>query len=111
MTKIDFAAHETSVGGIAYTVETKLPPNNSLVYRLGMSGDAEILIAKKSDTLVVSLASITDDESVYVKVGDRFEKRKVKTGIQSDTEIEIVDGLQVDEEVALQPDEAAKRTK
>jgi RND family efflux transporter MFP subunit len=108
---IDFAAHTTTVGGNAYTVEATMPQNNNLQYRIGMSGDAEIIIERKSNVLVVSLASLTDDSSVYVKSKDLFEKRKVKTGIQSDTEIEIISGLQVGEEVALTPDEAAKRTK
>lgn len=108
---IDFSAHTTTVGGNAYTVETRLPLNTNTKFRVGMSGDAEIVLAKKSNVTVVSLASITDDNSVYVQSGNNFEKRKVKTGIQSDTEIEILDGLKTGEIVALQPDEAAKRVK
>jgi HlyD family secretion protein len=108
---IDFASHATSVGGNAYTVQSQLPLNKETKFRVGMSGDAEITVAKSTHAMTVSLASLTDDSSVYVKKGKTFEKRKVKTGIQSDTEIEIRNGLQEGEEVALQPDEAAKLVK
>lgn len=41
---IDFASHTTATGANAYTVEAALPTNNGMVYRLGMSGNAEILL-------------------------------------------------------------------
>ena len=46
---------------------------------------------------------------MYVKKQDMYEKRAIKSGLQSDTEIEIISGLETGDEVALQPEEAAKR--
>lgn len=71
-----------------------------------MTGDAEIIITKKIDALAIPLGSLTDDNSVYVKGETGFVKRKVKLGIQSDTDIEVTNGLKVGDIVAQSPDEA-----
>jgi len=104
---IDFNSQKSDTGGTIFRVKAKLPEGVNDAYRIGMNGDAEIITMQKNDVLVLSLASITDDNSVYIKKGDTFEKRKVTTGIQSDTEIEILSGLEEGDVVALQPDEAA----
>ena len=111
VTSIDFSAHTTSTGGNAYTVEASFPDNSGLDYRIGMNGDAEIIIAEKKDVLTVSLASLTDDNSVYVKNKDTYVKRKITTGIQSDTEIEVTGGLKEGDMVALQPDDVTTMLK
>lgn len=111
ITEIDFASHQSSTGSTVYTVQAAMPPNEGTKYRMGMNGDAEIILAKKYDVLTVSLASITDDNAVYIKKDNWFVKKKVTTGLQSDTEIEIISGVEKGDEVALQPDEAAKHIK
>lgn len=110
VTHIDFQSHTSDNGGNVFTTKTNLQSDDSnLKYRLGMNGDAEIIVAKKENVLVVSLAALTDDGSVYIKKDGSYEKRKITTGIQSDTEIEVTSGLVKVEEISLQPDEAAKR--
>jgi HlyD family secretion protein len=42
-------------------------------------------------------------ECVFVKVGDKAKLRVVKTGIQDDTNIEIVSGLKKGEEIITGP--------
>lgn len=106
---IDFAAHTTSTGGNVYTVEVSLPENTALQYRIGMNGDAEIVTNEKKNVLIAPLSSIIDDQYVYVKINDKFEKRKVSVGLRNDTDIEIKSGLKIGEEVALDPTEAEKR--
>jgi HlyD family secretion protein len=108
---IDFNSQTSDTGGTVFNVDAALPPPGSKVYRIGMNGDAEVIIAKKSEVLTISLASLTDDNAVYVKKGDTFEKKKITTGIQSDTEVEVLSGLTEGDEVALQPDKAAERVK
>lgn len=107
ITAIDFSSHTSDTGGNVYTVETLMPINTDTKYRIGMTGEAEIIVDQKKDTLIISLASVADNNFVYVRKGDSYIKRKVKTGIQSDTEIEVISGLTDGEEVALQPDEIA----
>ena len=42
-------------------------------------------------------------ECVFVKEGDKAKLKVIKTGIQDDTNIEIISGLEVDEEVITGP--------
>lgn len=105
ITAIDFASHTSDSGGNVYTVEAAMPENIDKKYRIGMTGDSEIIIDQKKGTLIISLASLDDNNNVYVKKGKTYIKTKVTTGIKSDTEIEVTNGLKEGEEIALQPDE------
>ncbi len=98
---IDFVSHTTTSGGNAYTVKAKILDDKG--YRVGMSGNAEIVVAQKDDVLAVPLSSVIDDEYVYVKVGNGFEKRKVKLGLQSDTLTQVLEGVSEGEVVAVDP--------
>jgi len=108
---IDFAAHTTSTGGNAYTVEVALPTNATSKYRIGMNGDAEIITNEKNHVLGAALSSITDDQYVYVKTPQGFAKRKVRVGLKNDTDAEIVSGIQEGEAVALDTTEAENSLK
>lgn len=107
---IDFNSQTSDTGGTVFNVDAALP-SDGIDYRLGMNGDAEIIVKKMQDVIIISLASLTDDNAVYVKEGDTFRKQKVKIGIQSDTEVEILNGLDEGDEVALQPDKVAEQLK
>lgn len=100
---IDFVTHKTSTGGDAFTIKVKLPENIDLKYKVGMNGNAEIQTYKKDKIISVPISSITDDNYVYVKINSKFEKRKVKVGLQNDTEMEILEGLAEDDEIAIDP--------
>jgi RND family efflux transporter MFP subunit len=105
ISNIDFSSHTSSSGGNVYTVEAIMPENIDTKYRIGMTGDADIVVNQKKDVLIISIASLDDNNNAYVKKGDNFIKTKVTTGIKSDTEIEITSGLKEGEEVAIQTDE------
>jgi HlyD family secretion protein len=106
---IAFASHKTDTGGNAFTVKVSLPIQ-AVTYRIGMNGDAEVILAQKSNTLTVPLSALIDEQYVYVKQkDDKFEKRQVKIGLQSDTDAEIISGLATGEVVTIQPEEAEKR--
>ena len=63
--QIDFVSHVTSSGGNAFYVEAMLPqPNN---YRVGMSGNADIIIDARHNVLSIQSTDIFDDNYVYVK--------------------------------------------
>src|SRR3989344_1219728 len=94
--KIDFVSHTTSTGGNAFTVKAKIPipaDYSDYKYRIGINGNAEIITNEKKDVLSVPLSSITNDNSVFIKRGSKFEKRKVNMGIQGDTRVEILNGV------------------
>ncbi len=105
ITAIDFSSHTSDSGGNVYTIEAEMPKNTDAKYRIGMAGDAEIIIAQKKGALIISLASLDDNNNVYIKKDNIYTKTKVTIGIKSDTEAEVINGLKEGEEIALQPDE------
>lgn len=88
-----------------YEIRFELPiDNQNLNYRLGMDGDVIILIKDKTDVLTVPIESINDDNGqtfVWTKVGDKLEKKYLKTGIETDTRIEVTEGLNQNDQVVI----------
>ncbi|WP_338409437.1 efflux RND transporter periplasmic adaptor subunit [uncultured Flavobacterium sp.] len=60
---------------------------------------------EKEEQLKKGTAPKTDEkfECVFVKVGDKAKLRVIKTGIQDDTNIEIISGLKKGEEIIVGP--------
>lgn len=104
--EIDFVSHLSDSGATVYTVKAII--NDTSGYRIGMNGDIEVVIERKTDILTVPLSSMIDDKHVYVKKENKYEKREIITGIQSDTDIEVKEGLTLNEEIALIPEEVEK---
>lgn len=109
VTNIDFVSHTTSTGGDAFTVEAALPNDSEQPYRVGMNGNADIVLSQKENTLSVPLSSIVDNRYVYVKTNKGFKKQQVTVGLQNDTDGEITSGLHEGDAVALDPTLAAKQ--
>ena len=95
--QIAFAPSTTESGSLGYAIKISLPVNNeALLYRLGMNGDANIVLAQKSQVLTVPLDSlISRDELTYVEIytNGNINQKEVKTGIEGETEVEILAGL------------------
>lgn len=106
--EIDFATHTTSTGSNVYTVQASLPQTETNKYRVGMTGDAEIVLHKRENVVSVPITSVVDDSYVYVKVKDTFVKKKVVLGLTNDTDAEVVEGLTVGDKVAVDPAIAEK---
>lgn len=99
--KIDFVSHTTSSNGTAYYVESNLPQDSN--YRLGMSGNADIIVATKDHVLTIPASAIMDDNTVYKQVNNKFVKTKIKLGLQNDTSSEVTSGLSEGDTVAVDP--------
>lgn len=88
-----------------YEVRFKVPvQNKDLSYRIGMDGDATITLDQKNETMVISLDALNDDNGksyVWVKNGDSLVKKYVETGIENDTEVEILSGLDKNDQVVI----------
>ncbi|WP_313111962.1 efflux RND transporter periplasmic adaptor subunit [Aequorivita sediminis] len=99
-------------------------PESYSPFRPGMTATVDIITNKKRNVIGVPISSIvvktdTSDirkpktnevkldtekfEAVYVKEGDEAKLRVVKTGIQDESNIEILSGLEVDETVITGP--------
>ncbi len=107
-TKLNYIAF-TPVSGQSSTVyEIKFPlpvENQNLNYRLGMDGDVSILITDKLQVLTVPIEAINDDNGqsfVWVKNNDTDKiKKYIKTGIETDTKVEILDGINQNDQVVI----------
>ena len=99
--KIDFVSHTTSSNGTAYYVNSGLPSDQN--YRVGMSGNADIIVATKNNVLTIPASSVMDDNTVYKQSGKHFIKTKVKLGLQNDTLSEVTSGLAEGDIVAVDP--------
>ena len=88
-----------------YDSEVYIEGNHEIL-RTGMSCQAEIIIAQYEDALYVPLQAvmrIASEPTVYVRAGDIFEPRKVKTGFDNNKMIHILDGLNEGDVVLLSP--------
>ena len=73
--------------------------------RPGITAHVAISLAKAQHAVVVPLTAVFSDDAdsyAFVKKGDTFEKRSVKTGISDGMVLEIVSGLADGDEVATE---------
>ncbi len=86
---------KTDESGTVYKVKLLLAIDNSQYkYRLGMTGDATFVTEKKVNALYLPVSFVkSDDEGSYVFINEKKEKKYIKTGIETDENIEIVSGL------------------
>jgi HlyD family secretion protein len=72
--------------------------------RPGMTAEVKILIKTIPDALTVPVSAVTESDGkhiCYVKTGRGLERREVKIGEGNEQNIQILEGLQDGEEVAL----------
>ncbi len=103
VSSIAFVSHTSSTGGNAFTVEAKMPKADFGKYRIGMNGNAEIILSVAKNVLTVPISSIYNDTYVYVAINKSYIKRKVSLGLESDTDVQILSGLTGGEKVVLDP--------
>ncbi len=91
-----------------YEIRFKLEnlDNEELKYRLGMDGDAIILIREINDSLTIPIEALNEDEDqpyVFVKLPNEnnLVKKNVTTGIETDTAIEILEGLTENDQIVV----------
>ncbi len=107
-TVADYVAFASSQGtnGTVFVIE--LPLNQlsvSQAIRLGMNGDATIIIDEKEDILTIPIDATRERDgklSVDVRISDQeYEEREIETGLESDDYIEIISGLDKSDEVLI----------
>lgn len=87
-----------------YEIRFQLPVDNQdLNYRLGMDGEAVITLKEENEALVLPLDALNDDGQsfVWIKTDDKLSKKYVTTGIENDTEIQILEGLNPNDSVVI----------
>jgi RND family efflux transporter MFP subunit len=88
-----------------YEVRFLLPADNQdLSYRLGMDGDATLVLAQADNALTIPIDAVNDDNGqsyVYVKSGNQLVRRNITTGIETDTAIQVTEGLTPNDQVVV----------
>ena len=97
--KIGFEARLSTTGATVFPVWVVFPETAMEMLRLGMNGDAEIVLQKRENVLNLPIEAIVDGEVTLA--GELAQTVKVETGLESDTEVEITSGLQEGAEVVI----------
>ncbi|MFA5933109.1 MAG: efflux RND transporter periplasmic adaptor subunit [Microgenomates group bacterium] len=100
--KIGVAAIKLATGGSAIPVEVSLPANNKL--KSGLNGEVDFTVVTKKDVFTLPKSTIRSENStkyVYLLVGKKAEKRTVEIGETLGSQVEIVSGLNTDDQVIL----------
>ena len=69
-----------------------------------LSAYADVILARQDDAVQVPLGAVFHDDGepfVYVRNGDKYEKRMVKLGIENFTHAAVLEGIEVGDVVAL----------
>ncbi len=97
-----------STTGTVYIVELPIQATGAADlnrYRLGMNGDASIILNQKDNALAVPVTAIREKDGktfVKVKTGpNTAADREIKTGLETDSQIEVVSGLNQGDEVVV----------
>jgi len=108
-TKVSYIAF-TPVSGqtsTVYEIQFALPvsENGDLQYRLGMDGDAKIELKESQNALTISTEAVNEDNDgkfIYLKTADnKLVKKTIKTGIENDTDTEILEGINENDSVVI----------
>ena len=92
---VAFSSITTSGGGTAFPIEITLPENVDERFKIGMNGDAEIIIDKKENVLNVPLEAISEkDGKTLLRLLEDGKVREVEitVGLRSETKAEILSG-------------------
>jgi multidrug efflux pump subunit AcrA (membrane-fusion protein) len=92
---ISYSPKETSAG-TTYEVKLSLPKEVVTDLRLGLNGTAAIVMSEKDSVNVLpssALSGSNGNTTVTVKNGNKYEEKKIETGIENEGMVEIVSGL------------------
>ena len=88
------------------TVDLDADPEVSRSLSPGMTATVNIVADRRDSTIQASVQSVVqvgDKHVAFVRNGDEVQHRVVELGISSDSQVEILSGLEEGEEVVLKP--------
>ena len=94
---------KTATSGATVVIVRILLDSTNITFIANLNGQAEIGVDKAKAVLSIPQDSLVDEKYVYIQDGKGYKKIAVKTGIQSDTEIEIKEGLSENQKVVKNP--------
>lgn len=87
-------------GTILFEVKAAIEDDDLTALRAGLSGNAEVEMARKTDILTIPEAAVTyegEQSYVYVKNGSEYTKKEVRLGLSDGLKVEVLSGLTGDE--------------
>ncbi len=69
----------------------------------GLNGQADIITNQVQNVTVIPLDALMENNEVYLKKGEAYEKVQIETGLQSDLEVEVKSGLTSGDLVVTNP--------
>ncbi|NTU70490.1 MAG: efflux RND transporter periplasmic adaptor subunit [Coriobacteriia bacterium] len=103
VTHISSAAQPTATGGTIFPVELVMQDTGKTIL-IGMKGDTTIKVSSIPSALTIPLEALFNENGtnfVYKVVDGKLAKTTITIGAQTDTDVEILDGLKKDDVVAL----------
>lgn len=106
ITRISFTPVSGAASGTSYKVEFSVPTDNAnFKYRIGMSGDASVILDQKDNILTIpSSALIEREEKYFVDIKTQSkepERREVEIGLETDDFVEVISGITADDEIII----------
>jgi len=105
--KIDYISFAPISGqsSTVYEIRFNLPVDNKAQkFRLGMNGDATIFLNKSENALTIPLDALYDDNGqsyIYLKSDKTLVRQNITTGIETDTDVEVLSGLEGNETIVI----------
>lgn len=102
VTKIAFAAETSSAGATVFPVEITF--SDATFLRTGLNGDVKIIIREIPNVVVIPNEAIKEkDDKKYVikKINQNYVKNDIKTGTESDNDVEILEGVAEQDEIVV----------
>ena len=106
LTKISLKA-EKRENATVFPIEISLPRTRTITLRAGYSANANIIIQKKDQVLMIPERVVTfRNDSAFVRIStgpETSEERLIRTGLSDAINIEVTDGLKDGDEVMEKP--------
>lgn len=101
--RVNPVAQATATGGTVFEVELALDDTGKDVL-IGMKGDATIEVSSRGAALTIPVEALFSEggtDYVYVVKAGKLKKSEITVGAQTDTEVEVLGGLNEGDVVAL----------
>lgn len=100
-------------GAVKFEVRAAIKPKEGIFLRAGYSSNADIILARKDKVLSIQERDLVFDEkgNAFVEIEKskgQFEKKSVKTGLSDGINIQVLEGVTVEDKIKIQISSAEK---
>ena len=103
VTKIANTSTVNEAGAVAFEVRLEIEPTDTNL-KIGMTGTGDVVVAKKKATIVVPVEALIEKEKkkyVFKVVDGKAKLTEVSTGVTTESDVEITEGLRPGDRVVV----------